>query len=199
MKIEAKNIFKVLEVDEEDSADEIGEIHGIDDDDGDDVGEVVEVTVDSGAGRSVWPKTKGGVTRKKIKGKVPKLVAANGTEIEVAGEAVLEFDRQGKRCSMKFLDADVKKPLEAISAMNDEGNTVVFSKKWGNFVERDEKGERIPLERRGGTFVMVMNSAEKDVMAKGGGGGGNERGKGGVARMEVGAADEELVFRRRVF
>ena len=123
-------------------------------------------------------------------------MAANGTEIEVAGEAVLEFDRQGKMCGMNFLDADVKKLLGAVSALIDEGNTVVFSKKW-SFVENDETGERIPLERRGGTFVMVMNSVGRDVMTKYGG--GTERGKGGVARMEVGAADEELVFRRRVF
>ena len=31
---------------------------------------------------------------------------------------------------MRFLDSDVKKPLAGVSAMNDEGNTVVFSKKW---------------------------------------------------------------------
>ena len=54
---------------------------------------------------------------------------ANGTKIKVYGEAVLEFEENGTQCGMRFLESDVKKPLAAVSAMNDEGNTVVFSKK----------------------------------------------------------------------
>ena len=64
----------------------------------------------------------------------------NGTNIEVEGEAMLEFEMGGKRCGMEFLDADVKKPLGAVSAMEDEGNTVVFIKKWGSHVEKDHTG-----------------------------------------------------------
>ena len=90
---------------------------------------VVRVTVDSGAARSVWPRRKKGVLRRELD-KKPKLAAANGTKIEVHGEAVLEFEKNGKQCGMRFLDGDVKNPLVAFSAMNDEGNTVVFSKKW---------------------------------------------------------------------
>ena len=44
-------------------------------------------------------------------GKKPKLAAANGTAIEVDGEATLEFEMQGRLCGISFLDADVKKPL----------------------------------------------------------------------------------------
>ena len=44
---------------------------------------------------------------------------------------MLNFEQNGKQCSMKFLDTEVKKPLGAVSAMEDAGNTVVFSKKWG--------------------------------------------------------------------
>ena len=44
----------------------------------------------------------------------------------------------------------------AVSAMNDEGNTVVFSRKWGNYVENDSTGERIEMERVGDTFEMVL-------------------------------------------
>ena len=101
---------------------------------------------------------------------------------------------------MKFLDADVKKPLEAVSAMEDEGNTVVFSKKWGRYVENDETGERIPMERRGGTYVMILEgAAQKD---------GKPKREDGKMEMEVGGMDddegeggakgEEVVFRRRV-
>ena len=127
------------------------------------VDEVVEVTVDSGAARSVWPNKKKGVRRKEIQGAKPKLVAANGTNIEVRGEALLEFDVKGRKCDMKFLDADVKKPLAAVSAMTDAGNTVVFSGKWGSYIENDQTGERIPLEKRGGTYVMVLEArTQKD-------------------------------------
>ena len=50
------------------------------------VGEVVEITIDSGAGRSVWPKSKRAVGMlMPLKNKV-KLVAANGTDIAVYGK-----------------------------------------------------------------------------------------------------------------
>ena len=48
------------------------------------------VTVDSGAAKNVWPRSKKRVQRRRIERK-PKLAAANGTKIEVYGEAVLEF------------------------------------------------------------------------------------------------------------
>ena len=93
---------------------------------GEEVG-MVEVVLDSGANRSVWPRKRGGVTRKKLEGKVPNLCAANGTKIEVEGEALLKFKKGKKLMGMKFLDADVQKPLGAASAMVDAGNTVILS------------------------------------------------------------------------
>ena len=57
---------------------------------------------------------------------------------------------------MKFLDADVKKPLAAVSEMVDAGNTVVFSKS-GSYVEEGKTGERIELARKGNTFVMRLD------------------------------------------
>ena len=118
---------------------------------------VVRVTVDSGAARSVWPRRKKGVLRRKLD-KKPKLAGANGTKIEVYGEAVLEFEENGKQCGMRFLDSDVKKPLAAVSAMNDEGNTVVFSKKWESYVENDATGKKIMIERVGDTFEITLQT-----------------------------------------
>ena len=46
---------------------------------------------------------------------------------------------------MRFLDSDVKKPLASVLAMNDEGNSVVFIKKWGNYIENDSTGENNPV------------------------------------------------------
>ena len=99
---------------------------------------------------------------------------------------------------MKFLDADVKKPLVAVSAMEDEGNTVVFSRKWGNYVENDETGEGIPLERRGGTYVMILDAATQK----------NGKTRQEEGKMEIGGMDDDEgeegemedaveVFRRR--
>ena len=102
MKIDVSERYRVFEVDEE--SDEEDEIFGVDEEiicgiceDAEEVNEVVEVTVDSGAGRSVWPRKKKGVTRRKCKGATPKLVAANATEIKVHGEATLEFEMGGPK------------------------------------------------------------------------------------------------------
>ena len=63
---------------------------------------------------------------------------------------------------MRFLDSDVKKPLAAVSAMNDEGSTVVFSRKCENHIENDGAGKRIPLERVGETLEMVLKRQKLD-------------------------------------
>ena len=46
--------------------------------------------------------------------------------------------------------------MAAVSAINDEGNTVIFSKKWGNYIENDTTGERIMMQRVGDTFEMKL-------------------------------------------
>ena len=120
---------------------------------------------------------------------------------------MLEFEMKGRKCCMKFLDADVKKPLGSVSAMVEEGNTVVFSKRWGSYVENDLTGEKIPLEHKNGTYVMALqmidgnngklkkkNGMEINGLGEGGGGGGDGGGGGGE-----GGEDEDMgVFMRRV-
>ena len=107
---------------------------------------------------------------------------------------------------MKFWDADVKKPLGAVSAMVDEGNTVVFSRKWGCYVENDITKEKIPMVRKGGNYVMVLDAVDekgKKIVQSS----GKERAEN--AEMDVGgmgddedeemvADEEKVVFRRRV-
>ena len=112
---------------------------------------------------------------------------------------MLEFVMKGRRCGMKFLDADVKQPLGAVSAMVDEGNTVVFSQRWGNYVEHDETHERIPISRKGGTYVMILESAkEKGDKAK-------DKTNKTEGHMEVNGTennedmgDDKIVCRRRL-
>ena len=115
---------------------------------------MIEVTVDSGASRSVWPRRMKGVTRTKGNTQV-KLAAANGTPIQVDGEAALHFKQGKRRCAMKFLDADVKRPLGSVSAVVDGGNKVVFAK-GGSYVENEVTKEKIPMRRKGGVYVMEL-------------------------------------------
>ena len=119
------------------------------------VQEVVEITVDSGAAKSVWPSRKKGVERTKSK-KAVELAAANGSPIRVEGDARLEFIRDGMKFSMNFLDADVKIPLASVSAIVDEGNVVVFGQH-ESFIENVSTGQRIPTCRRNGAFVMRVD------------------------------------------
>ena len=107
-------------------------------------------------------------------------------ELQV-GEATLNFSRGGKRCAMKFLDADVKRPLAAVSAIVDEGNTVVFSAR-GAYIENDATKERMPMTRKNGVFVLEL---EADKV-------------GTKASMDVGAVtgedkvEEDMVFHGRL-
>ena len=87
------------------------------------------------------------------------MMAANGTEIAVYGEAVLEFEGEGGgKGSLFAFSADVKKHLGAESAMEDEGDTVRFSRKYGRFAENDETGKRIYFERKNNTYVMKVKA-----------------------------------------
>ena len=158
--LQLKNQFAALQVEHDDEP--IAEVT-------EECQEVVEVTVDSGASKSVWPIGKKGVERTKGGVKV-KLAAANGSPIKVEGEAKLHFKRGGRRCEMRFLDADVRRPLAAVSAIVDEGNDVHFSKS-GSYILNVATGERIPMVRRKGVYVIELEGAKEKVK--------------GTARMEV--------------
>ena len=66
---------------------------------------------------------------------------------------------------MKFLDADVRKPLGAVSAIVDQGNTVVFSK-GRSYIKSDTTGETIPVVRNGWTYVIQVE-VETEKVEKG--------------------------------
>ena len=61
----------------------------------------------------------------------------------------------GKKCNVKFLDADVKRPLASVSAIVDEGNSVVFGPR-GVYVKNTSIGQRIPMSRKG-VFVVHLD------------------------------------------
>ena len=90
-----------------------------------------------------------------VKKKV-KLVAANGSPIDVHGEKMIEFQvNGGRRCAMNYLVTGVKKPLASVGAIVDGGNRVIFDAD-GSFIENKATGERIALKRKDGTFMMEM-------------------------------------------
>ena len=118
-----------------------------------------KITVDSGAGVSVWPASWGcpGTT---LPGKTKvKLEAANGTPIETYGEKLVKFEMEGVRgkAGMKFLMTDVQKPLAAVSAIVEAGNEVVFrSGANDSFIRNPKTGEKVPLKRERGTYTMEV-------------------------------------------
>jgi hypothetical protein len=117
-----------------------------------------KVTVDSGAEDSVWPSTHVRwenvfATNESEKG--IGFVAANGTRMANYGGTKVKFKNQGKVKAMNFSVTDCKKPLAAVSKIVDKGNRVVFDNE-ESFIENKKTGERIPLERERGTYVMVV-------------------------------------------
>ena len=83
--------------------------------------------------------------------------AANGGPIHVEGDARLDSVRDDMKCSMKFLVADVKRPLASVSAIVDERNIVVFGPQ-ESYIENTSTGNRIPMNRRQGVFVVLLDA-----------------------------------------
>ena len=175
-----------------------------------------EITVDSGAGKCVWPRTRkeGGEPEKLAKG--VRLMAASGQEMKVDGEKVVKFQAGDQmRCGLKFLVTDVKKPLAAVSAIVDGGNVCVFGPgPWGSFIQNIATGERIFMERKKGTYVIKVkftNAADKEQEVpkwKPKKGQKVAFDDGGQRAMDIGAAEKETedeeeevahdaIFRRR--
>ena len=99
------------------------------------VQETVEITVDSSAADLA--------ERLRENESEVKLTAANGSAIGVESDAKLEFIREGKKSCMRFLDADVKRPLASVSGIKDAGDKVAFGQQ-----ESLSKGFDGPEEER---------------------------------------------------
>ena len=125
------------------------------------------ITIDSGAGRSVWPIRwkSGGKTQKT--NQTVKLRAANGTPIKVYGEKKVVFrtKEMRRRGAIKFLVSDVRKPLAAVSGIVDEGNVVVFGPgDKGSYIMNVETSEKIYMTRKNGTYsIKVDVEGEKHI------------------------------------
>jgi hypothetical protein len=113
------------------------------------------ITIDSGAGVSVWPahlKSHGQPVEGGIK---TRLEAANGTPIRQYGRKKIPFEvvETKRNGAMEFVVTDVTKPLAAVSAIVEAGNKVIFSKA-GSYIENVATGERVNLKCERGTYSM---------------------------------------------
>jgi hypothetical protein len=124
------------------------------------------ITIDSGAGVSVWPshwRCPGKVVKE---GQKTRLEAANGTPIRQYGKKRIPFEvNETRRCGeMDFIVTDVTKPLAAVSAIVDAGNRVVFCKE-GSFIENIKTGENISLKCERGTYTMDVGIKHLEIDA----------------------------------
>ena len=82
------------------------------------------------------------------------MAAACGSAIRVEGDAKLELFREGKRCCMKCLHADVKKPLTSVSSIVGDGNKFVFGEQ-ESYIENESTNLKISDELEEGRVKGV--------------------------------------------
>ena len=82
-------------------------------------------------------------------------VAANGHTMTNTGQqTVRAYTDDFTPTQSKYQRTQVHRPLHAVSELEDNDKTVVFSKKYGRFILCDITGVRCPFEREDGTYHM---------------------------------------------
>ena len=119
-----------------------------------------EITVDSAAEESCWPKDLGGAFETVPSKRNLVLKTANGGEMKHYGEKQVTF--RGPLAEdiigLKFQVTDVRKPLLSVRRLTDKGNTVQFSEEPGEcYILNKATGKKIPMERRGAPFIIKAN------------------------------------------
>ena len=116
-----------------------------------------KVTIDSGAGESVWPSHHLGGPDESGLTSVG-FLAANGSKMPNYGPKKVVFENEGKTRSMKFHCTDVKKPLGAVSRICEKGNIVQFGPSEDQcFIQNIVTQEKIPMKLEKGTYVMEVD------------------------------------------
>ena len=121
-----------------------------------------DITVDSAADESCWPKGQGDAFKTRPSKKRIILKTANGGEMGHYGEKDVTFKCDGHIVGVKFQVTDVRKPLLAVRRLVERGNVVQFGPKpENNFIENVDTGKKIMMEKRGGSFVIAANFVAK--------------------------------------
>ena len=82
--------------------------------------------------------------------------AAHGARIKNHGERIIEgLAEKGQKLKMRIAVADVSKVLASVSKICECGSRVVFDEA-GSYIEDNESGEKIPIRKRNGVYVMDM-------------------------------------------
>ena len=119
-----------------------------------------DITVDSAADESCWPKDLGGAFEMKPSSRNILLRTANGGEMGHYGEKDITFrdGPQGDVVALKFQVTDVRKPLLAVRRLIEKGNVVQFGPEPAqNFIMHVQSGKKIMMEKKGGSFVIKAN------------------------------------------
>ena len=90
------------------------------------------------------------------------LAVADGSAIRFEGDENLEFIREGKRCCMRFVGADVKSASASVSSIVDGGNKLRFGQQSSD-IGNESTSKRIPMGWRKGVFVVQLNAEDVGI------------------------------------
>ena len=116
-----------------------------------------KVTVDSGAGESVWPSGALGGADAVATNSVG-FIAANGSRMKNMGTKRVVFIKDQKRRAMGFHVTEVRKPLAAVSRIAEKGNIVQFGPKPEDcFIQNIQTKEKMMMQLEKGTYVLDVD------------------------------------------
>ena len=108
--------------------------------------------------------------------------AANGGRIKELGKKVINITTEdGRDRRMTIKAGKVHKVLIAAADIVDRDQTIVLSRKWGNYIVNDKTEHCTPIQRKRRTFVFkfkVREPEKKDAVAINSVQGGSGQGKG---------------------
>ena len=116
-----------------------------------------EITVDSAADESCWPRGCGDAFAVRPSSKKLRLRAANGAEMEHDSDKEITFRQEGVDgvMGLNFQVTEVKKALVAVWRLVEHGNVVCFGPvAQDNYIMNVLRKQKIPLYKRGGSYVM---------------------------------------------
>ena len=118
-----------------------------------------DITIDSAADESCWPRDCGGAFEVRPSEKKLRLRAANGAEMQHDGEKDVTFrpDDSTGVLGLTFQVTEVKKALAAVWRLAEHGNIIQFGPRADqNFIMNLSTQQKIPLHKKGGSYVMQV-------------------------------------------
>jgi hypothetical protein len=125
-----------------------------------------DIVVDSAADESCWPVGHGDAFPTRKSTRTLRLKTANGADMNHYGEKEVTFKYKGgegkEAVGIKFQVTDVRKPLLAVRRLVEKGCTVTLAGGDGeSFIKNKETGVRIPVVKKGGSFVIEARFVKK--------------------------------------